>query len=376
MNAPADTMGEPPRSPPIPDPRLQMVRNWTPFSHFDCDKMGPGRKFHDTIVVKGTFLLSEGVLERAREQSEVAVADTYWDDGAPERSSLKHAGEVLLVKPTTDVIVTGTARSPGGAPLPALEASVVVRRGGQTVLGHRARVLGPRVFRHGAGGWTLEGPEPTGEVPIRYELSYGGAHPAPEGPATPPWVVHAPNPSGTGFFDEAELDPARTYRAPQWEPEGHPLSGINREIPLAGFGPVARHWSSRLGYAGTYDDAWEREMRADSDRGLPADYARDFDPRFFQCGHPELIAPSYLEGDEEIVLTGVMPAASPFVARLPGVHVFARLVDGKGGRHEERMVLDTVHVDVDAGAVYLCWRLTLDQGRDVHTALITAGDPR
>lgn len=397
MNAPADPMGEPPRS-PIPDPRLQMVRNWTPFSHFDCDKMGPGRKFHDTIVIKGTFLLAEGVLERAQEQSEVALADTYWDDGAPERSSLKHAGEVILVKPTTDVIVTGTARSPGGALLPAWQASVVVRRGGQTVLGHRARVLGPRLFRHGAGGWALEDPEPTAEVPIRYELSYGGAHPAklgetpsppaepedtpavsteeaPSDPATPLWVVHPPNPSGTGFFDEGALDPARTYRAPQWEPEGHPLSGINREIALAGFGPVARHWSSRLGYAGTYDDAWEREMRADSAKGLPADYARDFDPRFFQCAHPELIAPSYLEGDEEIVLTGVMPSASPFVVRLPGVRVVARLVDGKGGRHEERLVLDTVHIDVDAGAVYLCWRLTLDQGRDVHTALLTAGGP-
>ena len=116
---------------------------------------------------------------------------------------------------------------------------------------------------------------------------------------------------------------------------------------------VARPWTSRLKYAGTYDDAWLHATREDVAAGRPADYARDFDPRFFQCAHPGLILPDYLEGDEEIVLTGLMPGAAsgsssraasgsssraasgsssraaPFAIQLPGVRAVAELRNGK-----------------------------------------------
>jgi hypothetical protein len=359
--------------PPIPEPRLQTVRHGTPFRVFHCDKMGPGRRFFDTVVLKGTFVLSPGVLTLAEEQADLALADEAWDLDAPERSSLKHAGEVVLTKPGTDVLVTGTARPAGSERLPTWDVEVAVRRAGQAVLGYRAQVLGPRVWRHRAGGWALTDPDPTDAVPLRYELAYGGAYPGPapaSGEAAPPFVVHQANPSGTGFFDEAALDPGADYRAPQWQPHAQPVTGINREVPLTGLGPVARPWSARLAYAGTYDAAWERATRADVERGLPADYAADFDPRFFQCAHPALIAPTHLEGDEELVLTGLLPGAAPFVTRLPGRRLTARLRDGAGGWHTAQMRLDTVHLDVDARTASLCWRLTLDQARDVRMALI------
>ena len=360
--------------PPIPEPRLHTMRNVTPFSAFQCDKMAPGRKFYDIMVVKGTFTLAPGKLELAKEQREVALADDHWELDAPVRASLKQPGDALLLKPSTDVIITGTARPPGKEPRCAWDAAIVVRGRGETVLEYRAQVLGPRRWRHrGEGGWALTDPEPTGEVPIRYELAYGGAYPAaapPEGEPEPPWVVHAPNPSGTGFFDEGAMDPGVEYRAPQWQPHAHPVTDMNREVPLTGFGPIARPWSSRLRFAGTYDEAWERATRIDVENGLPADYAADFDPRLFQCAHPDLIARSYLKGDEEITLTGVVPGEDPFTMRLPDKRVEARLFDGKGGSHGGRMLLDTVHIDVDEGVVYVCWRITLDQGRDIRTALI------
>src|SRR5262249_19528641 len=83
-------------------------------------------------------------------------------------------------------------------------------------------------------------------------------------------------------------------------------------------------------------------------------------------------APSYLEGDEEIVLTGLMPGAGPYALQLPGVRVAAGLIDGKGDRSPRRLPLDTVHLDLDAATVSLCWRLTLAQALDIRAALFVA----
>src|SRR5262249_31884501 len=128
--------------PPIPEPRLQSVTNETPLELFSCEKMGVGRKFFDTVVLKGRFALSRGTLALAEERQPIALADEPWDPTNAERSSLKHAGEVLLTKPSTDVIVTGTARSPGGEPRKEWDCAVEVRRGGETRLAHRAHALG------------------------------------------------------------------------------------------------------------------------------------------------------------------------------------------------------------------------------------------
>ena len=369
-------------APPIPEPRLARVKNETPFPSFDCDKMGPGRKFFDTIVVKGTFKMAEGVLRLAPAQAEVALGDEYWEADLPDHTSLRKAGDAVLVKPTTDVIVTGTARQT--EPLTAWNASVVVRRRGAVLFEHWAQVLGPRAWRHrGAKGWTLDDPEPALHVPLRYELAYGGAfQKARRGSETDAadagealeWVVHSPNPSGTGFFDLDALDKNIDYRAPQWENHSTPVSEMNREVPLAGFGPIARPWDCRVKYAGTYDESWERAMRADSERGLPADYPADFDRRFFQCAHPVLISPSYFRGDEEISLIGLIPTQEPFAMQLPGKTLMARLMNGAGNWENERLVLDTVHVDLDAEAVYLSWRITLDQTRDIRGAAIVFGE--
>lgn len=88
-------------TPPVPDPRLEDVRNDTPFELFQCDKMGVGRRFFDTVVVKGTFALTPQRVGIAREQLPIVLGDELWDRANAERSSLKHAGEVLLTKPST-----------------------------------------------------------------------------------------------------------------------------------------------------------------------------------------------------------------------------------------------------------------------------------
>ena len=43
-----------------------------------------------------------------------------------------------------------------------------------------------------------------------------------------------------------------------------------------------------------------------------------------------------------------------------------------GDWQDRRMTLDTVHLDLDAGRVHLCWRLTLDPEWELVAAVIAA----
>ncbi len=358
---------------PIPEPRLESLENRTPFAVFQYDKMGTGRLFYDVVVLKGCYSLTPGKLALARESSIIALADAYWNDAAPERSSLKVAGDAVLWKPATDVLVTGTARSPGDEMLEMWEARVEVSRGGEPLLCHRLRVNAPRHWFYQRNGWYLSEAGKAASVPIRYELAYGGAYPdldAREPDPDRPWVVHALNPSGTGFFDERLLDPTEQYPAVQWESLKLAPGDIDRHGPPAGFGPVARPWASRLRYAGTYDEAWETRMREEGEQGLPADYPEDFDMAFFQCAHPALTSEGHLSGDEEIALTGLCGSRGSFTTALPGHTPIARTKNGNGDELAQPMALDTVHVDLDHALVHLSWRLTLPQTRDVQAVEI------
>jgi hypothetical protein len=249
------------------------------------------------------------------------------------------------------------------------EARVDVSRAGEVLLSHGVRVNAPRYWFYQRNGWYLSEATQASSVPIRYELAYGGAFPdlsSGEIDHARPWIVHELNPSGTGFFDERQLDPSAQYPAVQWESLHLAPGEIDRKGPPAGFGPVARPWPSRLRYAGTYDEAWEKRTRDEAEQGQPPDYPADFDPRFFQCAHPALISDGHLNGDEEIVLTGLCGRRDPFVTSLPGHTPMAHMMNGKGEELAEAMALDTVHIDLDHALVHLTWRLTLPQDRDVR----------
>lgn len=363
-----------------PSPRLDDVVNDTPFEVFSCDKMGVGRRFYDTVVLKGTFALTPDQIRIADEQRAILLGDELWNPEDSEHSSLKHAGEVLLTKPTTDVILSGHARPQGGRPLADWWASVEVRGRDDLDVHHRCCVVGPNEWRRKPGyEWVLTDPEPTDAVPIRYELAFGGSYRVlppggaesvdPSAPREPQWVVYDPNPSGCGLFDDRCIDDdLETFRAPQWLPDPSYLGVTKGSSPLAGFGPVARPWPWRLQYAGTHDEAWLARTRQEIAEGLPADYAADFDTRFFQCAHPGLVMPRYLDGNEHFRLTGLVAGDEPYLFQLPGLGVRAALVDGVSTQSMEMLNLDTVLIDVDAALVSLCWRLSLDQERDIRSA--------
>lgn len=357
-------------APSIPPPRLQQVRNQTPFLHFQFDKMGKGQRFHDVVIACGSFVLAPGVLEPAAVHRGPVFADASW---APERaalSSLREAPDVLLTKPGADVYVTGAAHALDWTPRPAWEANLRVERGGAPLVDKTLRLTGPRhwLWHDDPAERRLSDPASATEVPLRYELAHGGWW-FDEGdtPDAAP-RVHAPNPSGTGRFGSAcrdaharaRYDSGQSAPGPQIEYAAAPIAHGNQDVEVAGFGPIARHWQPRAALAGTYDDAWRQRFA-----GAPfMDYAEDFDERFFQYAPADQVVAQGLVGDERLRMAGFFASAPAVEMQLPGVRIDAICRTAAGSETTEPMRLDTVHADLDRMLVHLTWRLTLDQARD------------
>lgn len=357
-------------APSIPPPRLQRVRNQTPFPHFQFDKMGKGQRFHDVVIACGSFVLAPGVLEPAAVHRGPVFADVPWASERAALSSLREATDVLLAKPGADVYVTGAAHALDWTPQPAWEANLRVERGGAPLVDKTLRLTGPRhwLWHDDPAERRLSDPASATEVPLRYELAHGGwwfdEGDAPD--AAP--RVHAPNPSGTGRFGSAcrnaharaRYDSGQSAPGPQIEYAVAPIAHGNQDVEVAGFGPIARHWQPRAALAGTYDDAWRQRFAGASFM----DYAEDFDERFFQYAPADQVVAQGLAGDERLHMAGFFASAPVVEMQLPGVRIDAICRTAGGSETTEPMRLDTVHADLDRMLVHLTWRLTLDQARD------------
>ena len=121
------------------------------------------------MVVKQRFRVSPADKVARASGAKVNVADVPWDEDAPEKSSVKLASDLCLVKPATDVLVTGSAIAPGGARVKQLD--VALRAG---AIQKALRVYGPRIWVKGLVGLALSAPEPFEGVELRWENAWGG----------------------------------------------------------------------------------------------------------------------------------------------------------------------------------------------------------
>ena len=364
----------------MPEPKLEQVENQTPFPHMAFFKMAPGRHFHDVVVVHGSFDLIEGRVPPAQKQSGPVLADRCWDSENAPRSSLKDAGDLLLYKPGTDVYVTGSAQSAQRQHRPRWSAGVMVLREKAVLLRHFLELTGPRHWQNGLfRGWHLSDPTPTDSVPLRYELAYGGAFPKlakhDATGAAIKWKTCKINPSGSGFFDERNLDRNAQLPGPQSADPATPIRGTNKAYPLTGFGPVARFWQARSQYAGTYDTHWRNQYHDAMAKGECPDYPPDFDMRFYQCAPPQLISAEHFHGDERIALGGLLADAPVLWADLPGISLHAHVLAAAAPTQPPPipLKLDTIHIDLDARRLNLSWRLCLPYEADIRSIALTTG---
>ena len=289
-------------------------------------------------VVKATYSFDlDGSLTLAEEQLPVKLSGEPWTK-APV-SSYKYEPEVALCKLATDVVLIGHAHPPAAG---MTQMDVGIKVGPVQKL---ARVFGDRFWVWTSQGVMLSRTAPLAPVPLIWENAFGGRDPA---NSTPERELFEPrNPVGTGFGTPLTKD-GDHLKLPNIEDPKQLLTRYGAVARPCGFGFVSPDWEPRAAFAGTYDEIWNSTRKP----LLPV----DFDRRFFNAAAPELTAPGYFRGDEDVTLLNTTP--SPRVGfYLPGVPPPAcEVIVRNRPDTPVRTNLDTIIVNTDDRTVTILWR--------------------
>lgn len=316
------------------------VDNQTRYAHshsWDRDRDGAETWI---VLIKGTFdILADGSTKPADEQLPVCTIPVY--TGPPGASSLRMDSDLLRVKPTTDVLVSGHAYAPRGRSVSQVDVTLRL-----DTLEKTLRVFGDRIWVKGLAGPKLGSPLPFEAMPLTYERAFGGVDRRTDDPVECDWDDR--NPVGVGFV----TDPA--HLADQLAPNVmYPDSSIsdwrNRPHP-AGFGPIAAHWMPRRQWGGTYDETWERRRKP-----LVPDNLND---RFYLCAPQDQWPARHLVGGEAVELTN-MSADGVLRFRLPSVLLGFETIFDTGERMFHRQTLHTVIIEPGVRRVSMVWQSAL-----------------
>lgn len=238
------------------------------------------------VLVKATYSVDEnGVISIADEQDDFALGDMYREK--PEDSSLYYSNDICFEKLSSDVGLEGTVymQPEEDAKLAKLSVGMV----------EKEVVAFPlREWRGTAGIYKQVVTDHLEEVPLVYECAFGGEdysnvkekHHQREGR----------NPIGMGFVAKKTDEKISGKQIPLVEDIDNIIKKPKDTPPPAGFGFIAPTWEPRCDLVGTIDPE-EEEPRTE----LP----EDFDPRFFNSAHPDLIYPGFLMGGEPVNVEGI-----------------------------------------------------------------------
>ena len=310
------------------------------FKHWSADDREVG-----VVVPKARIRRGDDDLWRAEPEPSLATEDVF--SGDPALSSLATEQEVAPGKVGTDLIIRATARCPDRTPASEWPVSVSI----PDRLFYSFQVQGPSVWkRDRLRGWRRTTPELVSEVPLTYEMAFGGASPGPDGTT----LVHEDNPAGIGFATRERLAANEDFAAPQIGllaefMGGDPLA----EMTVCDLGPIAKSWPPRRSEAGTFDAAWQKTRHP----RMPSDYSLAFwnaAPTALQLDPP-------LVGNEEIIVHGIAHDG-PVTTVLPGVACAVLLADGaRIALTLDMVALDLSDPDPAQHTADLVWRNTVEE---------------
>ncbi|MCP4349976.1 MAG: DUF2169 domain-containing protein [Desulfobacterales bacterium] len=290
------------------------------------------------VVIKTTFNILHDKISVSKNQLPIVKADEYWSN--PANSSLKYASEMTLPKPATDIVMIGHAHSPNGKPIYAGYVSLKVGKYTKTL-----SVFGDRYWKRSFSVYSITDPEPFVKLPLTYEKAFGGVDTHLFDKSKIEYEHR--NPVGCGFKVKKGEKEIEGLKLPNIENPGNLINNWkDRPVPTS-FGYIAPSWEPRSRFVGTYDEAWQKNRAP----YLP----EDFDPRFFNCAHPDLITDGYLQGGEDVVIKNASPKGI-IKFNLPKIGFeIAFYIDGKEKVGYPN--LDTLILEPDDDRFSMIWRV-------------------
>ena len=319
---------------------MLQLKNRTPFAAQLA--LFPNKQGIDTlhIFVKATLNIGRQ-WTLADEQKPPTGSDEYWSDD-PATSSIKFASDLHIGKPATDVVMVGHAWAPQDTQVSQLDVALSV--------GHVKKYI--RVFgdRHWDNGY-ISSPLPFNAMRLVYERAFGGIH------NTDTKIVagEVRNPIGCGFAGKRKVKEMNGLPLPNLEDPRQLLQRIGDVVNPAGFGFLSPNWQPRLSFAGTYDEQWQTKQAP----YLPS----DFDLRFFNMAHPDLVYPGYLTGGEPVQISGVNPNGV-LQFNLPEFTIRAD-VAVKSRTEQPNFNLETVLIEPDELLLGMTWRAEIPCDKEV-----------
>jgi hypothetical protein len=313
---------------------MLQLENRTPFTAQIAvlpDQAGIDTLF---VIVKATVNLRPK-LALAAAQIPPGMIDEYYED--PANSSLRQISEMHIGKKGTDVLLVGCARAPRGERVEGQMVTMSVVERSKQVL-----VMGDRTW---LGDGTPSAPQPFEAIPMVWERAFGGTD------AENPEKIYAEerNPIGVGFRGKRSAEQMTDQPVPNLEDPKAPLNSWSDRPAPSCFAPIAPAWLPRRSFAGTYDEQWQKKRAP----YLPA----DFDLRFFQCAPAEMCFDRFLQGDEQVQITGATeePAIEFIVPTVRPV-IEVRLA---GATNEPEAHLETLLFEPDENRASMTWRAAL-----------------
>lgn len=300
------------------------------------------------VVAKATFTIPIDGSEPSMAEEQLPLVDADQFTGPPGLSAATYESDFAPVKPRCDVLLLGSAYSPGRQPRNHLEvglrASSVVKK---------FRVLGDRNWAGRSIGFGTTNPEPFERKSITYDVAFGGVDDFHEDEEKRD--AYLPNPVGRGFHRNLDTELVHNTPLPNTEEIGTPIRNPDGKYNPMAFGPVGRGWPVRARYAGTYDDNWV-------DNVFPF-LPEDFDNRYYQAA-PEDQQCSYLRGGEVVSILNLSPIPR-LDFRIPDTSlpvVYFR----RRGRHEIKQAnADTLILEPDEWKFSIVWRSSILLQRDI-----------
>ena len=292
------------------------------------------------LVIKGRFNINplNKNLTLSEQPAEIVQGDEFYIE--PDNSSVKYESDVAILKRSTDVVINGHAYAPNGRPAQQLDAGVKIN---DVAVTHR--IFGDRYWDKSGLSWVQTPAKKFEQMPLLYENAYGGVDTS----VAKDVAEHSKfNPVGKGFYG-ANGKPVDGLALPNIENLRSLISQVKDCPQPAGFGFINRGWQPRVQLAGSYDENWQKTRQP----LLPL----DFDDRFFNGAHPDLITPSFLSGGEMITLKNLTESGELSFS-LPVWQVPVS-VTVKGNSKQIEPLLDTVVIEPDDNNVLLTWRVSM-----------------